>query len=99
MDGTGQASRAIESSATMRHTRRKATALIEHIREVLTHAIDANGSTISDYVQVNGRSGGFQDRFQVYGRTGQPCMACGGRIKRLVVGQRGTHICPRCQRA
>lgn len=41
--------------------------------------------------------GEMQDRFQAYGRAGEPCMTCGTPIQRLVVGQRGTHICPRCQ--
>jgi formamidopyrimidine-DNA glycosylase len=46
----------------------------------------------------DGGHGSMQERFNAYGRTGLPCPRCGTPIKRLVVGQRGTHICPHCQR-
>lgn len=68
------------------------------IVDVLTEAIDAGGSSISDYVDAEGRSGGFQQRHQVYGRAGEACLRCGRAIERIVVAQRGTHFCPRCQR-
>ncbi len=63
------------------------------IRAVLSEGIRRNGASI-DWVY---RGGDFQNYFRVYGRTGQPCPACGTLIQRLVVGQRGTHICPKCQ--
>jgi formamidopyrimidine-DNA glycosylase len=44
------------------------------------------------------RGGDFQNQFRVYGRAGQPCPVCGKKIKRLVVSQRGTHFCPKCQK-
>jgi formamidopyrimidine-DNA glycosylase len=44
------------------------------------------------------RGGEFQNHFRVYQRTGEPCPSCGTPIARLVIGQRGTHICPDCQR-
>jgi formamidopyrimidine-DNA glycosylase len=69
------------------------------IIEVLTEAIAAGGSSISDYVDAEGRRGGFQDRHRVYGREGEACLECGAAIRRIVVAQRGTHFCPRCQRA
>lgn len=65
---------------------------------ILREAIAAGGSSISDYVDAEGREGSFQDRHQVYGKNGQPCPKCGGPIQRIVVGQRGTHYCVRCQR-
>lgn len=68
--------------------------LHEAIRAVLAEGIRRNGSSI-DWVY---RGGEFQNYFRVYDREGQACPVCGTRIKRLVVGQRGTHICPRCQR-
>ena len=46
-----------------------------------------------------GQPGNYQSQFRVYGRDGKACPACGTTIRRLVVGQRGTHICPSCQRA
>ena len=71
----------------------QSTALLENIRAVLEAGIAANGASI-DWVY---RGGGFQNEFQVYQRKGQPCYQCGTPIERIVVGQRGTHICPHCQ--
>lgn len=64
------------------------------IRQVLLEGIAYQGASI-DSVYRRGR---FQDRFLVYGKTGQPCPACGTPIARLAVGQRSSHICPQCQR-
>lgn len=68
------------------------------IREVLSQAIDAGGSSISDYVDAQGRKGFFQFQHRVYQRTGEPCLVCGAPIKRLLVAQRSSHFCPRCQK-
>jgi formamidopyrimidine-DNA glycosylase len=68
------------------------------IQEVLSAAVAAGGSSVSDYVDADGRAGLFQVQHQVYGREGQPCARCGSAIRRIVVAQRGTHYCPRCQR-
>jgi len=63
------------------------------IRQVLQEGIDRQGASI-DWVY---RGGDFQNYFRVYQRTGDPCPQCGAPIQRLVIGQRGTHICPQCQ--
>ncbi len=68
------------------------------IRSILARAIETGGSSISDYVSPEGIAGSFQDEHGVYGREGQPCSHCGTTIQRIVVAQRGTHFCPRCQR-
>jgi formamidopyrimidine-DNA glycosylase len=66
---------------------------------VLTEAIASRGSSISDYVDTDGRGGEFQQRHRVYGRESEPCLTCAkAAIRRIVVAQRGTHFCPRCQR-
>jgi len=67
--------------------------LLAAIRTVLHEGILRNGASI-DWVY---RGGDFQNHFQVYGRSGEPCPVCGTPIQRMVVGQRGTHICPTCQ--
>lgn len=71
------------------------------IREVMARALSAGGSTLSDasYRQPDGRPGYFQLEHNVYNRSGLPCKApsCTGRITRIVVGGRGTHLCPECQ--
>jgi formamidopyrimidine-DNA glycosylase len=71
--------------------------LHHEIRELLREAIEAGGSSISDYVQADGANGRFQDRFRVYDREGQPCGVCGGKVRRSVQGGRSTFFCPRCQ--
>ena len=68
------------------------------IRAVLREAIAAGGSSVSDYVDVDGRQGSFQVHHNVYQKAGEPCPRCGARIRRILVSQRGTHFCPRCQK-
>ncbi|MBN9658313.1 MAG: bifunctional DNA-formamidopyrimidine glycosylase/DNA-(apurinic or apyrimidinic site) lyase [Acidobacteria bacterium] len=77
---------------------RRAQLLHASILEVLGEAIAAGGSSISDYVDAEGRAGSFQRFHRVYGREGEPCLQCGKPIHRIVVGQRGTHFCPACQK-
>jgi formamidopyrimidine-DNA glycosylase len=69
------------------------------IEDALLAGIDAKGASIDDFRHVDGAQGSFQDRFLVYDRAGQPCVRCGTTITKLVVGGRGTYICPRDQRA
>jgi formamidopyrimidine-DNA glycosylase len=88
------------------HPRRAADSLrrdrVERIynamREVLAEAIESRGSSVSNYVDAEGRKGSFQLSHRVYRRTGQPCAKCGAKIKRILVAQRGTHFCPKCQK-
>lgn len=72
--------------------------LHDAMAQVLTEAIAHGGSSISDYVDADGRAGSFQLLHRVYGKAGEPCPACGAKIRRIVVAQRGTHYCARCQR-
>lgn len=73
--------------------------LHREIRAVLRAAIAREGSSFDSFYRTpEGRPGSYQHQFQVYGRDGRPCRACGATITRLVVAQRGTHVCPRCQR-
>src|ERR1039458_8422828 len=73
--------------------------LYDAIRAVLSEAIDAGGSSISDYVDAQGREGFFQFSHRVYQRTDLPCVNCGTTIRRLVVVQRSSHFCPKCQKS
>jgi formamidopyrimidine-DNA glycosylase len=82
-----------------RITRARVEALWRAIREVLAEAILREGSSFDVFYRTpEGNPGSFQDQFRVYGREGEPCLACGSPITRIVVGQRGTHLCRRCQR-
>jgi formamidopyrimidine-DNA glycosylase len=78
----------------------RAMRLVPAIRDVLEQAIDARGSTLRDYRDANGASGGFQNSFAVYDRTGRICPrpGCGGEIRRVVHAGRASFYCPRCQR-
>ena len=77
----------------------RALRLYESIRDTLRLAIEHRGSSISDYVDAAGERGSFQLLHHVYGKAGQPCPECGTPIRRILLAQRGTHYCPRCQRA
>lgn len=79
-------------------SRPRAIRLLQVIEEVLREAIESRGSSVSDYVDTEGRRGSFQDLHRVYGREDQPCLTCGTPIRRIVVAGRGTHYCPKCQR-
>ena len=67
------------------------------VRAILRRAVANRGTSFSDYVSADGSGGGNLDELRVYQRTGEPCLRCGRRIERIVVGQRSTHFCPRCQ--
>ena len=73
--------------------------LVPIIRDVLTEAIAAGGSSLRDYRQADGELGYFQHAFAVYGREGQPCLTpnCGAEIARIVQSGRSSFFCPRCQ--
>jgi formamidopyrimidine-DNA glycosylase len=91
--------------AGIRPTRRAATLrtkeiqeLREAVRTVLREGIRHRGSSISDYRDAAGVPGRFASLHCVYHRHGKPCLTCGTPIRRIILGQRGTHFCPRCQR-
>lgn len=72
-------------------------ALASAIRSVLLLAIEAGGSSIKDFVNACGVSGYFQQTYQVYGRTNQPCHLCQTLIEKIRQGQRSSYFCPTCQ--
>lgn len=78
----------------------RAERLVAAIREVLSAAIAAGGSSLRDYVQANGELGYFQHSWQAYDREGQPCpkIGCAGTIRRIPQSGRSTFFCPAHQR-
>ncbi|TCP61206.1 DNA-(apurinic or apyrimidinic site) lyase [Rhodovulum bhavnagarense] len=74
--------------------------LVPVIRDVLSEAIAAGGSSLRDYRQSDGELGYFQHDFRAYGREGAPCRTpgCVGQIVRIVQSGRSTFYCPQCQR-
>jgi formamidopyrimidine-DNA glycosylase len=68
------------------------------LQTVLREAIARGGSSVSDYVDADGVRGFFQFEHRVYLRGGKPCLVCGTPIRRILIGGRGTHYCPVCQK-
>lgn len=71
--------------------------LTRAIRAVLRDGIQHRGTSFSDYVDALGHRGENQDYLFVYGRTGLPCSRCGNPIQSVVIHQRTSHFCRRCQ--
>jgi formamidopyrimidine-DNA glycosylase len=79
-------------------SRKRALELHTNILSILALAVEHRGSSISNYVDSDGACGSYQQQHNAYGRDGLDCPRCGKTIRRVVLGQRGTHYCPGCQR-
>ena len=79
-------------------TRENLRRLYKSVQEVLKEAIALGGSSVSDYVDSDGQEGSFQLEHRVYGREGKQCLRCKTGIKRIVIGGRSSHYCPKCQK-
>jgi len=79
-------------------SRKRVLRLREAFQAVLQKAIEACGTTIDTFSDVEGSSGGFAPHLMVYRRTGEPCRVCHTPIRRIELAGRGTHYCSRCQR-
>jgi formamidopyrimidine-DNA glycosylase len=79
---------------------KKLRELFVAIRKVLSGGIDLGGSSVSDYRNIHGEMGTSQEKHHAYRRTGEKCdrRGCGGTIRRMVIGARGTHYCDKHQR-
>jgi formamidopyrimidine-DNA glycosylase len=77
---------------------RRVSQLFEAIKRTLQEAVDQGGSSIKSYVNGQGEMGMFQQQLKAYGKENQPCVRCAGLLIRTVVGGRGTHFCPKCQK-
>lgn len=71
--------------------------LYKAIENILLKAIKLRGTSMSDYRDALGEKGEYMKLIKVYGRKGKECKTCGTEIKRIVIGSRGTHYCPKCQ--
>ena len=67
------------------------------VRDVLSEAIKAGGTTLRDFADASGRPGYFAQRLDVYDRAGHDCHHCGSEIRRSVIGQRASYYCSNCQ--
>jgi len=78
-------------------TKQQLLILHQKVQQVLEEAIRSRGSSISNYVDSEGKRGEFQLRHRVYQRDGKPCFRCMAIIRRIIVAGRSSHFCPRCQ--
>jgi formamidopyrimidine-DNA glycosylase len=69
------------------------------VQHILREAIRLRGSSVSDYVDLDGGRGEFQQKHRAYQRDGQKCVRCGTIIRRIIVAGRSSHLCPQCQPA
>jgi formamidopyrimidine-DNA glycosylase len=85
----------LRTASSLTHT--EATRLHDAIVGTLREAVERRGSSVRDYTAPSG-DGSMQEHLRVYQRTGDPCERCGRPVRRIVVAQRGTHLCTWCQR-
>ncbi len=85
-------------SSSKNISRQKADRLHQAIRSILQESIDLQGTTIINFSFGENRRGNYRSKLNVFGQEGHPCPRCGATILKIRVAQRGTHVCPRCQR-
>ncbi len=79
-------------------TRRECGRIVEESKRVLQHAIELGGSSISDFLHVDGTEGKFAQELMVYAKCGTPCPRCGTVIRTVRLGGRTSAFCPTCQK-
>jgi formamidopyrimidine-DNA glycosylase len=68
------------------------------IRSILQASIKAQGTTFRDFRNADGEAGGYSKYLEVYGKYGETCLICGGKIERIKMGGRSSSYCPKCQK-
>ena len=71
--------------------------LVESIRKILKNSIKKGGTTLRDFVNIENKPGYFKQQLKVYGREGKECRKCKNLLKQMIIGQRSTVYCPKCQ--
>ncbi|HLY62882.1 MAG TPA: bifunctional DNA-formamidopyrimidine glycosylase/DNA-(apurinic or apyrimidinic site) lyase [Terriglobia bacterium] len=71
--------------------------LLRAVKRVLDHAVELQGTSFRDYIDIEGRPGNFLPQLRVYQRTGKPCRRCRQPIERVIISGRSSHFCPQCQ--
>lgn len=79
-------------------SKQKVEKLIASIKKILAKAINEGGTTLKDYKNTEGKPGYFTQQLNVYGRANQECCVCKTKIESLVIGQRNTFFCKKCQK-
>jgi formamidopyrimidine-DNA glycosylase len=76
----------------------KVKILVSNIKKVLRASIKSGGTPLKDFAQADGKPGYFAQKLLVYGKKGEPCTMCKTKIAHVVIGQRATYYCPKCQK-
>ena len=79
-------------------TRNECGRIVREAKRILSRAIELGGSSISDFLNVDGSEGKFAQELQIYGRTGKSCLRCGGTVQCVRLGGRSSCYCPHCQK-
>lgn len=79
-------------------SKRQVEVLVDSIKKVLKKSLKMRGTSSSDYRDTYGNKGSYHKVRYVYDREGEPCRVCGTAIKRIKIGQRSSHFCPKCQK-
>lgn len=72
--------------------------IYQNLRKILNLGIKVKGESFSDFRRISGKKGGFDPLIKVYRREGKKCLRCGGIIKKVKIGGRSAHFCPKCQK-
>ena len=79
-------------------TLKEAEKIVKHAKRILCEAVEAGGTTISDFRHVDGSEGKFVQNLKIYGKAGEPCAVCGAVVETVRQGGRSSFYCPRCQK-
>ncbi|NBI12790.1 DNA-formamidopyrimidine glycosylase [[Haemophilus] felis] len=79
-------------------SKKQCTMLVEQIKKVLSTAIEKGGTTLKDFLQPDGRPGYFAQELLVYGQKDKPCPNCATKIESVIIGQRNSFFCKKCQK-
>jgi len=80
-------------------TKKQCEVLVNNIKLVLKAAIEQGGTTLKDFMSPDGKPGYFVQELNVYDQGGKPCTVCGTTIERIIINQRASYFCPKCQKA
>ena len=79
-------------------TKKQCELLVRNIKNVLEAAIEQGGTTLKDFMSPDGKPGYFVQKLNVYDQGGKPCTVCGTTIERIILNQRASYFCPKCQK-
>ncbi|MEA3405874.1 MAG: bifunctional DNA-formamidopyrimidine glycosylase/DNA-(apurinic or apyrimidinic site) lyase [Pseudomonadota bacterium] len=79
-------------------TKKQCEQLVNNIKKVLKAAIEQGGTTLKDFLSPDGKPGYFVQQLNVYDQAGKPCPVCDTPIERIILNQRASYFCPKCQK-